>query len=62
MSYLLDTSWIIEALRGNQEIAERLRVLKPAGLATSIISVAELYAEVFRSRDPERPTTLRHFQ
>jgi len=52
MKYLVDTTWIIEYLRGNEGIVERLRFLREEGLAVSIISVAELYEGVFRSRDP----------
>ena len=51
MTYLVDTSWIIEALRGNQEIAQRLRSFREEGLAVSIVSVGELYKGVFRADD-----------
>ena len=51
MTYLVDTSWIIEALRGNQEIAQRLRSFREEGLAVSIVSVGELYKGIFRADD-----------
>ena len=52
MQYLVDTTWIIEYLRGNQEIVQRLDSLRDDGLAVGIISVAELYEGVYRSNDP----------
>ena len=53
MKYLVDTTWIVEYLRGNQEVAERLRSLREEGLAVAIVSVAELYVGVYRSNDPQ---------
>lgn len=41
MKYLVDTTWIVEYLRGNQEIAQRLHSLRAEGLAVAIVSVAE---------------------
>ncbi len=53
MSYLVDTSWAVEYLRNNQDVHERLRSFREAGLYISIISVVELYRGVFRSNNPE---------
>lgn len=52
MKYLIDTSWVIDYLRGKEEIVKILLSLEPEGLAISIITLAELYEGVFRSRDP----------
>ena len=52
MSYLVDTSWLVEHLRRNEEAVERLDSLSGDGLAISIVSVAELQVGVFRSNDP----------
>jgi len=52
MKYLVDTTWIIEYLRGNQEIVQSLDSYRDEGLAVAIISVAELYEGVYRSSDP----------
>jgi len=52
MKYLLDTTWIVEYLRGNAEVISRVQELQDEGLAMSIISVAELYEGVFRSDNP----------
>lgn len=54
MKYLLDTTWIIVYLRGNPDVVNRLHQLDQEELAVSIISVAELYEGVFRSRSPLR--------
>ena len=54
MKYLLDTTWVVEYLRGNEEIIKRTQQLQEQGLAVSIISVAELYEGVFRSNAPEK--------
>ena len=53
MKYLLDTTWIVEYLRGNPETISRIQELQEEGLAVSIISMAELYEGVFRSNQPE---------
>ena len=52
MTYLADTTWIIEYLRGNQEIIQRLQSLRDEGLSVAIVSLAELYEGVFRSNNP----------
>ena len=52
MKCLLDTTWIVEHLRGNQEATTKIQELQEEGLAVSIMSVAELYEGVFRSRNP----------
>ena len=54
MKYLVDTTWIIGYLRGNQEIVSRLLSLRDQGLAVGIVLVAELYEGVFRSNNPPR--------
>ncbi len=43
MTYLVDTTWIIEYLRGNGQIVRRLRSMRTEGLAVSVVSLAELY-------------------
>jgi tRNA(fMet)-specific endonuclease VapC len=50
--YLLDTDWIIDHLNGLAAVTARLKELQPAGLAVSIVSLAELYEGVHYSRDP----------
>ena len=53
-AYLVDTDWIIDHLNGIRPVTERRRQLQPAGLAISIVSLAELYEGVHYSRDPAR--------
>ena len=52
MRYLVDTSWIIEHLRGNRGVTQRLLTLEDEGIAISVVSVAELYEGVYRSNNP----------
>ena len=52
--YLIDTDWIIDHLNGVAAVTARLNEPRPAGLAVSIISLAELYEGVHYSRDPVR--------
>jgi tRNA(fMet)-specific endonuclease VapC len=52
-SYLVDTDWVIDHLRGRRETTERLEALHPEGLGLSVISLAELYEGVYYARDPE---------
>ena len=51
MIYLIDTGWVIDHLNHIKRITRRLEELAPAGLALSIISLAELYKGVYYSRD-----------
>ena len=51
MKYLLDTTEAVYYLRGEPGVAEGFQSRKSEGLAASIISVAELYEGVFRSRN-----------
>ena len=52
MRYLVDTTWIVETLRGNQTIAQQLRAFRADGLAVSIVSVGELYKGISLSNVP----------
>jgi predicted nucleic acid-binding protein len=47
MQYLVDTDWVIDYLNDREDIVQRLQELQHrAGLALSIISLAELYEGV----------------
>ena len=50
--FLLDTDWVIDHFNGIAAITRRLEELRPAGLALSVISLAELYEGVHYARDP----------
>ncbi|MBE3588104.1 MAG: type II toxin-antitoxin system VapC family toxin [Thermoanaerobacteraceae bacterium] len=51
--YLLDTDWAVYYLRGKEPFVDSIKRYRQAGMAMSIISVAELYEGVFRSPEPE---------
>jgi len=53
VKYLLDTTEAVYYLRGEPGVVEDFQSRKNEGLAASIISVAELYEGVFRSRNVE---------
>ena len=62
MTYLIDTDWVIDHLNHIERVTRRLKELAPAGLALSIISLAELYEGVYYSRDPvESEAALQRF-
>lgn len=52
ISYLIDTDWIIDHFNRKEKITQKLRELRPTGIALSIISLAELYEGVLYSKDP----------
>jgi tRNA(fMet)-specific endonuclease VapC len=52
--YLIDTDWVIDHLNQIDHVVNRLKELRPQGLALSIISLAELSEGVQYSRDPGR--------
>ncbi len=51
MKYLVDTDWVIDHLRGVENVTERLEDLAPQGLSLSVISLSELYEGIYYSRD-----------
>ena len=62
MTSLIDTDWVIDHLNHIERVTRRLEELAPAGLALSIISLAELYEGVYCSRDPvESDAALQRF-
>ena len=62
MTYLIDTDWVIDHLNHIERVTRRLEERAPAGLALSIISLAELYEGVYYSRDPvESEAVLQRF-
>lgn len=54
LAYLVDTDWIIDHFHGVASITRKLEEPRPAGLAISVISLAELYEGIHYSRDPVR--------
>lgn len=57
--YLLDTDILIWLLRGNKQIIEKVLLMKDeAELCISVISVAEIYKNIFPSEIPTTETFL----
>jgi len=54
ISYLIDTDWIIDFLKGEKKVVEKLTSLIDEGLGISIISLAELYEGIYGSASPEK--------
>jgi tRNA(fMet)-specific endonuclease VapC len=54
LRYLVDTDWVIDHLNQIERVVNRLRELRPQGLALSIASLAELYEGVHYSRNQEQ--------
>jgi tRNA(fMet)-specific endonuclease VapC len=54
ISYLIDTDWIIDFLKGKEKVVAKLKSLADRGLAISIISLAELYEGIYASANPEK--------
>ena len=54
LAYLVDTDWVIDHFHGAEGVTRKLEGLRPAGLAISVISLAELYEGIHYSRDPAR--------
>lgn len=51
MRYLIDTDWVILALRGNNSAQVLLDSLAPDGLAISLITYGEVYEGIYYGRD-----------
>ncbi len=58
LAYVIDTDWIIDHFNGVEPVTRQLIEFQAAGLAVSIISVAELFEGVHYSRDPGRSRAL----
>ena len=54
MSYLVDTDWVADYLKGKPSIVETLQALASAGLAVSLITYGEIYEGVYYGHDRER--------
>lgn len=54
ISYLVDTDWIIDFLKGERKVVEKLTSLVDDSLAISIIFLAELYEGIYASDSPEK--------
>jgi predicted nucleic acid-binding protein len=53
MSYLVDTDWVVEYLKGREPAATLLPQLRHDGLAISLITFGEVYEGIYSGRDPK---------
>ena len=53
MTYLLDTSVCVAALRAREPVMRQLAAVGPSAVAVSTMTVAELWHGVLKSRAPE---------
>jgi tRNA(fMet)-specific endonuclease VapC len=62
MTYLLDTDYVVDYLKGQRNAAALLDPLVPAGLAISIITVAEVYEGIYYGQNQaQHEAGFRHF-
>lgn len=54
MTYLVDSDWIADYLKGRQQAVQLLDSLFRDGMAVSIISFAEIYEGIYYGSDPKR--------
>lgn len=54
MSYLIDTDWVVSALKGRDDAQTLLTSLSQEGLAVSLITYGEIYEGIYRGADPDR--------
>jgi tRNA(fMet)-specific endonuclease VapC len=54
MTYLVDTDYVIDFLKGQRNVPEILTTLFPEGLALSIISYAEIYEGIYYGHNREQ--------
>lgn len=51
LTYMIETDWAVNWLRGKNQTVEKIKSLCNYGLGLSIISLAELYTGIYRSND-----------
>jgi tRNA(fMet)-specific endonuclease VapC len=62
MTYLVDTDYVADYLKGQRNVATILEPLLPDGLALSIITFAEVYEGIFyRYNQPQHEAGFRNF-
>ncbi len=62
MQYLLDTDWIAGYLRASPAFVQAIDDRRPAGIAMSVVTLAELFSGVSQSSRPAKAEEqLRHF-
>jgi len=62
MTYLIDSDYIADYLKGKSPATTLLKTLFPKGIAISIVTFAEIYEGIYYGHDPERyKEVFRHF-
>jgi len=54
VTYLVDTDWVAEYLKGKPAVVETLQALASDGLAVSLITYGEIYEGVYYGHDRQR--------
>ena len=52
MTYLVDTDWVVDYLKGLADAVSLIPSLQPDGVAISIITFTEVYEGIYGGRDP----------
>ena len=52
MSYIVDSDWVADYLKGRRQATELLMPLAKEGLAISLITFGEIYEGIYFGRDP----------
>jgi tRNA(fMet)-specific endonuclease VapC len=52
MTYLVDSDWVADGLKGHTRAVQLLTQLAPHGLAISLITYGEIYEGIYYGRDP----------
>jgi tRNA(fMet)-specific endonuclease VapC len=53
VSYLVDTDWVVNYLKGRPDAIQLLTSLQAAGLAISLVTYGEIYEGIYYGRDVE---------
>jgi predicted nucleic acid-binding protein len=53
VSYLVDSDWTADYLKGRVAAVDLLQQLRPGGLALSLVRFGEIYEGIYFGRDPE---------
>lgn len=54
LKYLVETDWAVNYLRKEEHTVRKLQEFQKEGIGLSIISLAELYSGVYRSKNPHK--------
>ena len=52
MTYLIDTDWTADYLRGKADAVQVVDPLRPTGVAISLVTYGEIFEGIYRARDP----------